>query len=286
VSKVIDIIGNVYGELEVIGYSHTNKNYRSYWECKCSCGTVEVISKHNLTTGRSKSCGHNIKYNSIKHNMSYERIYNIYMHMKSRCYNENNEHFSHYKPYIFGNIKESLIKDNETRDIVKKINDIYTLRKLNWELNKNKLPKIIHSKKIYEKIYDSKKFEIPIQVNSVGSFYIMKYKVAKNVKYTGEKDSEQIEFMNNARSKGYKIFISQRLKVLHVNLEKYGLKWHSSDFHTIAIMRKYFGTNPQLKAVTLHKSDRACNYGLTNKTLYNNFGLKAEIVSIGRKYQF
>ena len=66
----------------------------------------------------------------------------------------------------------------------------------------------------------------PNEVSSVGSFYIMKYKVAKNVKYTGEKDSEQVEFCKNAKSKGFKIFVSPRLSVLHINLDNYGLKWH------------------------------------------------------------
>lgn len=66
----------------------------------------------------------------------------------------------------------------------------------------------------------------PREVSSVGSFYIMKYKVAKNVRYTGEKDSEQVEFCNNARSQGFRIFISPRLTVLHINLDDYGIKWH------------------------------------------------------------
>lgn len=68
--------------------------------------------------------------------------------------------------------------------------------------------------------------EIPNEVSSVGSFYIMKYKVAKSVKYTGNHDSEQAEFCENARSKGFKIFVSPKLSVLHVNLDKYGLEWH------------------------------------------------------------
>lgn len=68
--------------------------------------------------------------------------------------------------------------------------------------------------------------------------------------------------------------------------EKYGLTWHSSDFHTIGFLRKFFTNNPNMKAVTIHKSDRACNYGLTNKQLFQNFGLRAEIVSEGKKYKF
>jgi hypothetical protein len=68
--------------------------------------------------------------------------------------------------------------------------------------------------------------------------------------------------------------------------QKRGLEWHCSDFHAIGIMRKLFTNNHEMKAVTIHKSDRACNYGMTNKALYKNFGLRAEIVSIGKRYIF
>lgn len=65
-----------------------------------------------------------------------------------------------------------------------------------------------------------------------------------------------------------------------------GLEYHCSDYHSIGIMKKFFAKNPYMKTVTLHKSERACNHSYTNKALYRNFGLKAEIVSIGRKYRF
>ena len=68
--------------------------------------------------------------------------------------------------------------------------------------------------------------------------------------------------------------------------QKCGLEWHCSDFHSIGIMRKLFENNPKMKAVTVHKSDRACNHALTNRVLYKNFGLRVEIVNIGMKYQF
>jgi hypothetical protein len=68
--------------------------------------------------------------------------------------------------------------------------------------------------------------------------------------------------------------------------QKVGLEFHCSDFHSIGIMRKLFNNNREMKAVTVHKSDRACNNALTNRALYKNFGLGAEIVSIGRKYFF
>jgi ribonuclease BN (tRNA processing enzyme) len=68
--------------------------------------------------------------------------------------------------------------------------------------------------------------------------------------------------------------------------QKIGLEYHCSDFQSIGIMRKLFDNNRNMKAVTIHKSDRACNYALTNRALYKNFGLRAEIASVGRRYQF
>jgi len=143
--------------------------------------------------------------------------------------NTDNEQFSHFRPYIFGNIKKSKIKNKKHEKIQKvleKIDDLNALRKINWEFNNNTPLNDTFPENLYRKAFSLIDLNIPIEMNSVGSFYIMKYKVAKNIKYTGENDSEQVEFMNNARSKEYKIFVSQRLKVLHVNLEKYGLKWH------------------------------------------------------------
>ena len=68
--------------------------------------------------------------------------------------------------------------------------------------------------------------------------------------------------------------------------DRHGLLYHSSDFHTIGFLRKFFNANSNMKAVTIHKSERACNYGLTNKQLFENFGLKAEIITEGKKYKF
>ena len=143
--------------------------------------------------------------------------------------NKNDEKFSHFKPYIFGEIKKSTIKkerNEKIRKTLEKIDELNKLRRINWEFNLNSPLNNTFQDNLYNEAYSLIDLNIPIEVNSVGSFYLMKYKVAKNVKYTGENDSEQVEFMNTARSKGYKIFVSQKLKVLHVNLEKYGLKWH------------------------------------------------------------
>lgn len=54
-SKRIDLTGMQFNEwtvLEYMGYR------RSYYKCKCSCGTVKKVTAHDIKSGHSKSCGH------------------------------------------------------------------------------------------------------------------------------------------------------------------------------------------------------------------------------------
>ena len=91
-----DLVGKISGKWTVIKYDHTDKNYRSYFLCKCSCGKEKIVARNSLVMGKSLSCGCMNKYNSIKHNDSYTRLYNIHHNMKSRCYNKNNTHYNDY----------------------------------------------------------------------------------------------------------------------------------------------------------------------------------------------
>ena len=99
-----DLIGKRFGMLTVIRYEHTNEKYRSYFLCRCDCGNEKIISRSNLISKRSKSCGCVIKNNSIKHGDSYIRLYNIYKNMKNRCYCKN---YTQYKDYGGRGIKIS-----------------------------------------------------------------------------------------------------------------------------------------------------------------------------------
>lgn len=57
-SKRIDLTGNKYGKLTVVGYSHTNKGF-AFWECNCDCGGKNIVSGYSLRSGGTKSCGCN-----------------------------------------------------------------------------------------------------------------------------------------------------------------------------------------------------------------------------------
>lgn len=58
--SLIDITGNEYGFLKVIGFSHIGGRRRSYWTCECTrCGNVVVLRKDDFAYrySKQKSCG-------------------------------------------------------------------------------------------------------------------------------------------------------------------------------------------------------------------------------------
>lgn len=61
--KLIDITGNKYGKLTVLGFDHIgyrkDGKSRSYWKCRCDCGNIVVLRKDGFIYPYSKikSCG-------------------------------------------------------------------------------------------------------------------------------------------------------------------------------------------------------------------------------------
>lgn len=58
----IDMTGNKFGKLTVIGYSHTDKNSRAFWKCQCDCGNKKIVPGSTLRNKTTKSCGCKRKY--------------------------------------------------------------------------------------------------------------------------------------------------------------------------------------------------------------------------------
>jgi len=56
-SRRANIVGEKFGELKVLRFSHKSKNKSLYWLCKCSCGKEKVIRGANLMCAETKSCG-------------------------------------------------------------------------------------------------------------------------------------------------------------------------------------------------------------------------------------
>lgn len=53
----IDMVGQRIGRLTVVSYVGRAKNHQSLWLCQCDCGEKRTVSRANLISGNTKSCG-------------------------------------------------------------------------------------------------------------------------------------------------------------------------------------------------------------------------------------
>lgn len=96
-------IGNRYGRLVVLdlkGSFLIRGRKRLIYKCKCDCGSVCEAEVDQLTGQRKRSCGclkkEHIKRKNYKHGLSRVREYNIWLCMKSRCFNPGDASFFRY----------------------------------------------------------------------------------------------------------------------------------------------------------------------------------------------
>lgn len=86
--KRIDLTGNVYGRLKVLGYAFS-KNGTPYWNCICECGREKIALGKDLKRGMIRSCGCLRREIASKrqqtHGNSETRLYYIWLTMKNRC---------------------------------------------------------------------------------------------------------------------------------------------------------------------------------------------------------
>ena len=97
-----DLTGQRFGKLIALNRIDETKRECVQYRC-CDCGKEIIALATNLRNGRIKSCGcsrleHLKKLGTerIKHGKKYTRLYNIWIDMKSRCHNANNNRFSYY----------------------------------------------------------------------------------------------------------------------------------------------------------------------------------------------
>lgn len=96
--RVIDLIGQEFGWLKVVRFSHSD--YRAYWVCKCKCGKEVIKHSNHLRSGNTKSCGCykivQIKKANTKNLAHGTKLYMIWGGIKQRALNKKN---SRYKKY-------------------------------------------------------------------------------------------------------------------------------------------------------------------------------------------
>jgi len=91
--KFIDITGNKYNMLTVLGVSH-RKNKKIYWNVRCDCGTEKTVEGAHIKSGKLLSCG--CKNHLPKHSMTKTKLFSIWVGMRRRCCNPNTERYGCY----------------------------------------------------------------------------------------------------------------------------------------------------------------------------------------------
>ena len=101
----IDLTGQKFGRLTVIGIADPETKGEHKWVCRCSCPEHNIVCVRgiNLRSGNTRSCGclaHEtcVKrgYDSAKHGMTDTHIHNVWDCMKDRCFNPKKDGFQRY----------------------------------------------------------------------------------------------------------------------------------------------------------------------------------------------
>ena len=99
-SNMRDLSGHKFGRLTVIGLSHKDKHYITYWLCRCDCGQSRVLGYGTLTIGTTKSCGcyskDSLRKRMTKHGKRWSREYESWRRMIQRCTNKKTPGYKHY----------------------------------------------------------------------------------------------------------------------------------------------------------------------------------------------
>lgn len=92
-----DLTGMSFGMLTVVGYSHSDRKWNSFWSCKCSCGGTRTARMDRLKALLINNCGC-VRAKTLKSTaaIKHKRIHRIWRGMKERCGNENAVDFSSY----------------------------------------------------------------------------------------------------------------------------------------------------------------------------------------------
>lgn len=97
--KLIDLAGNRYGRLTVIG-NPVIENKRTKWLCLCDCGNFVVCEAYNLKSGNTTSCGclreEKRPELNYRHGHCNSKLYNVWSTMKDRCCNPKSKAFEYY----------------------------------------------------------------------------------------------------------------------------------------------------------------------------------------------
>lgn len=116
-----NLVGQKFGLLTVISFSHVDKHRFAIWECKCDCRIDKIIytSTNSLKSGHTSSCGcQRVKnFTAKKHGMYKTKVYYTWNGMKQRCLNPKHEEYHNYGGRGITVCPEWLVFENFLRDM-------------------------------------------------------------------------------------------------------------------------------------------------------------------------
>jgi len=89
--KRLDLMGQKFNRLTVIGVAENSKAGKSRWVCRCDCGNTSIVTGSDLKNGHIRSCGClkdeiNSTIHTV-HGMTQDPIHACWNNMKQRCQN-------------------------------------------------------------------------------------------------------------------------------------------------------------------------------------------------------
>lgn len=104
---LIDLTGQKFGRLNVIQKSESKRGGKTWWVCRCDCGTILDVWSVYLRNGTTKSCGclnrelasERLKTRKLlqgSDGRSSTRLYKTWTSMLQRCENPKAYYFDHY----------------------------------------------------------------------------------------------------------------------------------------------------------------------------------------------
>jgi hypothetical protein len=99
-AKLIDLTGQKFGKLTVVGEAGRDKHRQAMWNCVCDCGNKARVRGYNLRKGVTTSCGCFHKETIAKlhetHGFTHTRLFGIWCGIKQRCYNPKDKNYAKY----------------------------------------------------------------------------------------------------------------------------------------------------------------------------------------------
>lgn len=101
---LIELVGQRFGRLIVLGYAGADKGGKAHWRCLCDCGTEKKVASGHLRSGATKSCGCFMREDSLRRSTKHGHSpssgqtaeYRTWNNIITRCFRPSAKHYHNY----------------------------------------------------------------------------------------------------------------------------------------------------------------------------------------------